>query len=79
MRAGFDGWDGFTSSLVRCSEGIVVWDVAVWSGRANFDTGGICYKRLKTSLAVINGKIWNSCQAILLRACISTFQLWYIL
>ena len=24
-------------------------DVAVWSGRANFDTGGIYYKRLETS------------------------------
>ena len=23
MRAGFDGWEGFTSSVVRCSEGIV--------------------------------------------------------
>ena len=35
-------------SLLRQSRGVLkalwVWDVAVWSGRADFDTGGIYYK-----------------------------------
>ena len=49
MRTDFDGWEEFTSLVERCSEGIVVWDVAVSSGRANLDTRGIFYKRLEAS------------------------------
>ncbi len=48
---------GFTSLVVRCSEGIVgVGCIAVWTGRADFDTGGdILREGWRLVLAVMNG------------------------
>ena len=65
MKIVFGGWEGLTSSVARCSEGIVgVGCVAVWSGRADFDTGGdILREGWRLVLAVMNGKASSSCQA----------------
>ena len=41
MRGGLDGWEEFTSSVERCSEGIVGREyLVVWNGRAEFSTVG---------------------------------------
>lgn len=46
----FDGWEELTSSVERCSEGIVIVGcVAIWCGRADFSTVGYITRGLETS------------------------------
>ena len=44
MRGGLDGWEDFTSSVERCSEGIVGGGyLVVWNGRVDLSTVGRVY------------------------------------
>ena len=61
MRGGLDGWEEFTSSVERCSEGIVGGGyLVVWNGRVDLSTVGmgILQRGLATSSS------GNKCQGL---------------